>query len=79
MTNWKRGREWLTGGQPRWRRPVLLALVLCAALLLWLSFWVGTCGFYGCPSTSQIQAFRPSEGSQVRDRTRILGGSWKRC
>jgi 1A family penicillin-binding protein len=73
MTSWKRGLEWLTGGQPRWRRPVLMALVLCAALLLWLTSWVSTCGFYGCPSTSEIQAFRPSEGSQVLDRrgTRI--------
>ena len=31
--------------------------------------WVGSCGFYGCPSTAQIQAFRPSEGSRVLDRT----------
>jgi penicillin-binding protein 1A len=47
--------------------------VLGAAFLLGLTLWVSTCGFYGCPSTSQIQAFRPSEGSQVLDHrgTRI--------
>jgi 1A family penicillin-binding protein len=65
--------NWLRGGHPRWRRPVLLALLLGGTLLLWLVTWVGTCGFYGCPSASQIQAFRPSEGSQILDRngTRI--------
>jgi penicillin-binding protein 1A len=38
-------------------------------VLLWTISWVGTCGFYGCPSAAQIQAFRPSEGSQVLDRS----------
>jgi 1A family penicillin-binding protein len=73
MTGWKGALEWFTGGQPRWRRPVILALVLGSALLLWLVSWVVSCGFYGCPSASQIQGFRPSEGSQVLDRrgTRI--------
>jgi 1A family penicillin-binding protein len=65
---------WLGGGQPRWRRPVLLALLLAAALVLWLVCWVGTCGFNGCPSASQIQAFRPSEGSQILDRNGIRLG-----
>ena len=73
MRAWKRGIQWLTGGSPRWRRPVLLGLILGSTLLLGLVVWVGTCGFYGCPSPAQIQAFRPSEGSQVLDRhgTRI--------
>src|SRR5918997_1784071 len=73
MTDWKRAIQWLTGDNPRWRRPVLLGLILVSALLLSLIVWVGTCGFYGCPSPAQIQAFRPSEGSQVLDRhgTRI--------
>jgi penicillin-binding protein 1A len=35
---------------------------------------VGTCGFYGCPSTAQIQAFQPSEGSRVLDRSGKLIG-----
>lgn len=65
--------DWFIGGQPRWKRPLLLGLLLSAGLVLWLVCWVGTCGFYGCPSASQIQAFRPSEGSQILDRngTRI--------
>jgi 1A family penicillin-binding protein len=68
MIGWRRGFGWLTNGQPRWRRPVLLALGVGTALLLWLMVWVKTCGWYGCPSTAQIQAFTPSEGSQVLDR-----------
>src|SRR6476659_2435309 len=65
--------DWLLGSHPRWKRPLLLGLLLSAGLILWLVCWVGTCGFYGCPSASQIQAFRPSEGSQILDRngTRI--------
>ena len=69
MNLWKTGMDWLTGGEPRWRRPALLALTLSALVLLWTISWVGTCGFYGCPSAAQIQAFRPSEGSQVLDRS----------
>jgi 1A family penicillin-binding protein len=69
MIGWERGRKWLTGGTPRWRRPALLGLGIAAALFLWLVAWVETCGWYGCPSTAQIQAFRPSEGSQVLDRS----------
>jgi 1A family penicillin-binding protein len=74
MSVWKRAISWLTRGQPRWRRPVLAGLLLCSLLMLWLVFWVGTCGFYGCPSASQIQAFRPSQGSQVLDRRGAMIG-----
>jgi 1A family penicillin-binding protein len=69
MRIWKVASDWLTGGVPRWRRPALLALVGLGLLVLWTISWVGTCGFYGCPSAAQIQAFRPSEGSQVLDRS----------
>jgi 1A family penicillin-binding protein len=69
MTHWKSAIGWLTTGEPRWRRPALLTVTLAALILLWTISWIGTCGFYGCPSTSQIQAFRPSEGSQVLDRS----------
>lgn len=31
--------------------------------------WTFTCGFAGCPSTADIQAFRPSEGGRVLDRS----------
>jgi 1A family penicillin-binding protein len=69
MSVWKSGRAWLTGGVPRWRRPALLVLGVLVQMLLWTVSWVATCGFNGCPSAAQIQAFRPSEGSQVLDRS----------
>jgi penicillin-binding protein 1A len=28
-----------------------------------------TCGFGGCPTTAEIQAYRPSEGGRILDRT----------
>jgi penicillin-binding protein 1A len=69
MSVWKAGMKWLTSGELRWRRPALLALGLSGLVLLWTIIWVETCGYYGCPSTAQIQRFRPSEGSQVLDRS----------
>jgi 1A family penicillin-binding protein len=69
MIDWKRGIEWLTNRDHRWRRLGLLALGLGGAMLVLTVAWVGTCGFYGCPTTAQIQAFRPSEGSRVLDRS----------
>jgi 1A family penicillin-binding protein len=47
----------------------LLTLGFSLAFLLMVVTWVATCGFHGCPSTAQIQAFRPSEGSRVLDRS----------
>jgi 1A family penicillin-binding protein len=36
--------------------------------------WLGTCGFYGCPSDAEIRAFQPSEGGRVLDRNgRLIG------
>jgi penicillin-binding protein 1A len=68
MIDWRRPIEWLTQREWRWRRLGLLILGLGLVVVLVLISWVGTCGFYGCPSTAQIQAFRPSEGSRVLDR-----------
>ena len=68
MIDWRRPIEWLTQGEQRWRRLGLLTLGVGLTLILVLISWVGTCGFHGCPSTAQIQAFRPSEGSRVLDR-----------
>lgn len=48
---------------------VLLGVGLAVALFV--GIWVGTCGFYGCPSPAQIQAFQPSEGSRVLDRSGV--------
>ena len=69
MIDWHRPIEWLTQGEQRWRHLGLLMLGLGLTFALALISWVGTCGFYGCPSTAQIQAFRPSEGSRVLDRS----------
>src|SRR5829696_5157538 len=33
-----------------------------------------TCGFAGCPSTAELQAFRPSEGSRILDRNGVQIG-----
>ena len=57
------------------RREWRLILAGGAIALLLLTFvWAETCGFSGCPSTASIQAFRPSEGSRVLDRSgRPLG------
>jgi 1A family penicillin-binding protein len=74
MNPGRRAIQWISGGQPRWRRPAVLALVLSGMAALWIIGWLQTCGFYGCPSAAQIQAFRPSEGSQVLDRSgKLLG------
>jgi 1A family penicillin-binding protein len=50
--------------------------VLALACLGVITFdsWLGTCGFYGCPSPAEIRAFHPSEGGNVFDRNgRLLG------
>ena len=36
--------------------------------------WTLTCGFAGCPSIADIQAFRPSEGGRVLDRAGVTIG-----
>jgi 1A family penicillin-binding protein len=74
MTHWRRGVEWLTRRERRWRRIGLLALIFSLAFLMMVSTWVVSCGFHRCPSAAQIQAFRPSEGSRVLDRSgKLLG------
>ena len=69
MIDWRSGIKWLTNREHRHRQIGLLALALAVVSLLLLVVWVGTCGFYSCPTTAQIQAFRPSEGSRVLDRS----------
>jgi penicillin-binding protein 1A len=55
-----------------WHWLSLLTLV-CAAVI-GFDVWLGTCGFYGCPSPSEIRAFQPSEGGNVYDRNQKLIG-----
>jgi penicillin-binding protein 1A len=47
--------------------------VLCTGVVLF-DAWLGTCGFSGCPSRSEIRAFRPGEGGRIVDQNdRYLG------
>jgi len=46
----------------------LAALALFTLLVLTAGTWTVTCGFEGCPSTADIQTFRPSQGGRVLDR-----------
>jgi penicillin-binding protein 1A len=42
--------------------------------LLLLNVWLLTCGFQGCPSRSEVRAYRPSEGGRILDQTgRLIG------
>ncbi len=74
MINWRRPIEWLVQPEHRWRKIGLLSASFGLAFLLTVITWVATCGFDGCPSTSEILAFRPSEGSRVLDRNGTLLG-----
>ncbi|HKH93583.1 MAG TPA: transglycosylase domain-containing protein, partial [Gemmatimonadaceae bacterium] len=56
----------------RWRSLTALALA-CVGVVL-LDVWLTTCGFSGCPTRSEIRAFRPGEGGRILDRNdRFLG------
>ena len=61
----------------RWLRrhwPWLSLLGLACVGVIAFDAWLGTCGFYGCPSPAEIRAFHPSEGGNVYDRNnRLLG------
>lgn len=62
-------RKWLAR---HW--PWLSLLALACVGLITFDAWLGTCGFYGCPSPSEIRSFHPSEGGNVYDRNnRLLG------
>jgi penicillin-binding protein 1A len=54
--------------------PWLSLLVLSCAGVITFDAWLGTCGFYGCPSPAEIRAFQPSEGGDVYDRNERLIG-----
>lgn len=56
-------RVWL---RRQW--PLVLALYALAAGIFVGDAWIYTCGFDGCPTVGEIQAFRPSEGGRILDR-----------
>jgi penicillin-binding protein 1A len=49
-------------------------LALACVGVITFDVWVGTCGFYGCPSPAEIRAFHPTEGGNVYDRNNKLIG-----
>src|SRR5215218_5842113 len=56
----------------RWRSLTALAIA-CVGVVLF-DVWLTTCGFSGCPTRSEIRAFRPGEGGKILDRNdRFLG------
>ena len=52
----------------------MVTALAAVALAVGAVTWMRTCGFAGCPSTSALQAFRPSEGSRILDRNGVLLG-----
>ncbi len=61
-------------GAARRRWPWFLALALACVGVLTFDAWIATCAFEGCPSRSEIRAFRPGEGGRIVDRNdRFLG------
>jgi penicillin-binding protein 1A len=56
----------------RWRS--LSALTLLGLGVALFDSWLLSCGFEGCPSRTEIRAFRPTEGSRVFDRAGRLVG-----
>src|SRR6266851_2822589 len=57
------------------KKRVLLAIAAIVLIaLIPFDAWLGTCGFAGCPSPTEIRAYRPDEGGQILDRAgRFLG------
>jgi 1A family penicillin-binding protein len=62
-------RQWI---RRHW--PWLSLLGLACIGIVTFDVWLGTCGFYGCPSPTEIRAFHPSEGGNVYDRHQKLIG-----
>jgi len=58
------------------RRQSILKVSLVAAIVgvFALDIWLGTCGFEGCPSPREIQAYHPDEGGRIFDRNGKLMG-----
>ena len=62
-------RVWM---RRQWWKVSLLGLSIVGVLLL--NSWLLTCGFAGCPSRSEVRAYRPNEGGRVLDMNgRLIG------
>jgi len=73
-------RDWLRRDPatppPSWldRRWPWVALNVAFLSVVTLDAWLLTCGFAGCPTSSEIRAFKPAEGGEILDRNnRFLG------
>lgn len=49
-----------------WRGLAFIAGVIAAGTLF--NSWLATCGFVGCPTAAEIQAYSPTEGGRILDR-----------
>ncbi|HUQ20958.1 MAG TPA: PBP1A family penicillin-binding protein [Gemmatimonadaceae bacterium] len=66
--------RWKTAIWNRRDRILKVALIASIVGVFALDVWLGTCGFNGCPSPREIQAYRPDEGGRIFDRTgRLMG------
>ncbi len=62
---------WLFAPGHRLRRLPGVAAGCTLVLSILGAAWMTTCGFTGCPSTTSLQAFRPSQGSRILDRNGV--------
>src|SRR5688572_7820580 len=61
---------------PRWlsRRWPWVVLGVAVTSVLLADSWLLSCGFAGCPTSSEIRAFKPAEGGEIVDRNnKFLG------
>ncbi|MGQ0765772.1 MAG: penicillin-binding protein 1A [Gemmatimonadota bacterium] len=54
----------------RWWNSKAIAVVIPALAIGGVAFngWLFTCGFGGCPTATEVQAFKPPEGGRILDR-----------
>jgi penicillin-binding protein 1A len=73
-------RTWLSRDPatppPQWlgRRWPWAALGVALLSVVTLDAWLLSCGFAGCPSSSEIRAFKPAEGGEILDRNNVRLG-----
>jgi len=66
--------KWKTAIWTRRQAILKVSLVVAIVGVFALDIWLGTCGFQGCPSPREIQAYHPDEGGRIFDRNGKLMG-----
>lgn len=56
----------------RWRRASLYALAIAVAGVFTTASWWWSCGWQGCPTTTELRAWRPTEGGALLGRDSAL-------